>query len=108
MNRFEQDKPRFISKIIYVLPMAAFLLLFVLFLQGINVVNEATMTKQKENLETALSRSITQCYAVEGVYPPSLDYVINHYGVLYDEETFQIDYEYTESNLRPEVKVRRI
>lgn len=108
MNRFEQDKPHFISKVIYLLPVIAFLLFFILFLRGIDTVNDVTRAKQKENLETALSRSITQCYAVEGVYPPSLDYLINHYGLLYDEETFLIDYEYTGSNLRPEVRIRRI
>lgn len=108
MNRFEQNRARsFNRKLIFLLPIGAFILIFVLFLQGINAVNETTLSKQKESLETALSRSISQCYAVEGVYPPSLEYIVNHYGLLYDEDIFLIDYEYYGSNLLPEVTVLR-
>jgi len=50
---------------------------------------------------------ISQCYAVEGCYPPSLEYLEQHYGLLYDEDSFFIDYEYYGSNLLPEVTVLR-
>lgn len=82
-------------------------MLFVLFLQGIGSVSESTLSKQQESLETALERSISQCYAVEGSYPPSLEYLKQHYGLLYDEDSFFIDYEYYGSNLLPEVTVLR-
>lgn len=108
MNRFEQNRAKsFSRKLMFLLPIGAFILLFALFLQGINAVNDTTLSKQKESLETALSRSISQCYAVEGVYPPSLDYIINHYGLLYNEDIFLINYEYYGSNLLPEVTVLR-
>ena len=94
-------------KLIYLLPVLAFLILFVLFIQGIGSVNESTLNKQQESLETALERSISQCYAVEGSYPPSLEYLEQHYGLLYDEDSFFIDYEYYGSNLQPEVTVLR-
>ena len=94
-------------KLIYLLPVLAFLILFVLFIQGIGSVNESTLNKQQESLETALERSISQCYAVEGSYPPSLEYLEQHYGLLYDEDSFFIDYEYYGSNLLPEVTVLR-
>ena len=85
-------------KLVYLLPILAFLVLFVLFLQGIGSVSESTLTKQQESLETALGRSISQCYAVEGCYPPSLEY---------DKNSFFVDYEYYGSNLLPEVTVLR-
>lgn len=107
MNRFEQKKMSFGRKLIYLLPVLAFLLLFILFLQGISSVSESTLNKQQESLETALERSISQCYAVEGCYPPSLEYLKAHYGLLYDEDSFLIDYEYYGSNLLPEVTVLR-
>ena len=107
MNRFEQKKMSFGRKLIYLLPVLAFLLLFILFLQGISSVSESTLNKQQESLETALERSISQCYAVEGCYPPSLEYLKTHYGLLYDEDSFLIDYEYYGSNLLPEVTVLR-
>ena len=107
MNRFEQKSMSFGRKLIYLLPVLAFLVLFVLFIQGIGSVNDSTLNKQQESLETALERSISQCYAVEGSYPPSLEYLEQHYGLLYDEDSFFIDYEYYGSNLLPEVTVLR-
>ena len=107
MNRFEQKNRSLWQKLIYLLPILAFIVLFVLFLQGIGSVSESTLSKQQESLETALERSISQCYAVEGSYPPSLEYLKQHYGLLYDEDSFFIDYEYYGSNLPPEVTVLR-
>lgn len=107
MNRFEQKHISFGRRLIYLLPVLAFLVLFVLFIRGIGSVSESTLAKQQESLETALERSISQCYAVEGSYPPSLEYLKQHYGLLYDEDSFLIDYEYYGSNLLPEVTVLR-
>ena len=107
MNRFEQKSMSFGRKLVYLLPILAFLVLFVLFLQGIGSVSESTLTKQQESLETALGRSISQCYAVEGCYPPSLEYLEQHYGLLYDKNRIFVDYEYYGSNLLPEVTVLR-
>ena len=53
MNRFEQKSMSFGRKLIYLLPVLAFLILFVLFIQGIGSVNESTLNKQQESLETA-------------------------------------------------------
>lgn len=107
MNRFEQTRPPVRRTIAFLLPIAAFLLLLVLFLQGIRSVNDTTLAKQQESLETALNRSISQCYAVEGVYPPSLEYLVSHYGLTYDADTFLVDYEYYGGNLLPDVTVLR-
>ena len=107
MNRFEQKSISLGRRLIYLLPILAFLVLFVLFVRGIGSVSESTLSKQQESLETALERSISQCYAVEGSYPPSLEYLKQHYGLLYDEDSFFIDYEYYGSNLLPEVTVLR-
>ena len=107
MNRFEQKHISFGRRLLFLLPVLAFLILFVLFLQGIGSVSESTLSKQQESLETALERSISQCYAVEGSYPPSLEYLEQHYGLLYDEDSFFVDYEYYGSNLLPEVTVLR-
>lgn len=107
MNRFEQSKPHFRQRIGIWLPVGAFILLFIFFLRGVNAVSDTTLAKQQESLETAISRSISQCYAVEGVYPPSLDYLVEHYGLLYDEDVFLVDYDYYGSNLLPDVTVLR-
>lgn len=108
MNRFEQTRrPVKRPFLIALFPVAAFAIMLILFLGGIQSVSATTLSKQKESLETALSRSIAQCYAVEGTYPPTLDYLIEHYGLTYDSATFLVDYEYYGSNLLPDVTVLR-
>ena len=73
MNRFEQKSMSLGRKLIYLLPILAFVILFVLFLRGIGSVSESTLSKQQESLETALERSISQCYAVEGCWSSITD-----------------------------------
>lgn len=104
MNRFE--KPSIGKKIKRIsLPAVGFIILFVIFLKGIASVSDTTLDKQKESLTTALNRSITQCYAVEGTYPPSLSYIENHYGLTYDHDTFFVDYQIFGANIYPTVTV---
>ena len=52
MNRFEQKSMSLGRKLIYLLPILAFVILFVLFLRGIGSVSESTLSKQQESLET--------------------------------------------------------
>lgn len=104
-NRFERNRTFPFAKFIVLLPLIAFLLLFVLFYSGIQSVSETTMEKQRESLETALMRSISQCYAVEGAYPPNLDYIVEHYGLIYDDSLFYIDYQPIGSNIMPDVTI---
>lgn len=106
-NRFEQSSPGIGHRLSFLLSVAAFLILLLLFLGGIRSVSDTTAAKQLESLQTALSRSIAQCYAVEGMYPPDLQYLKDHYGLTYDETKFLVDYEAYGSNLMPEVTVLR-
>ena len=57
--------------------------------------------EQKEALESALERDITTCYALEGQFPPDLQYLRDHYGLAYDEDLFYVDYRPHGSNIRP-------
>ena len=107
MNRFEQTRIPFNRIFSFLYPLITFILLLALFLGGIRSLNKTSYEKHQESLENALNRSISQCYAVEGVYPPSLEYIISHYGLVYNEDMFIIDYNYYGGNLLPEVNVIR-
>lgn len=67
--------------------------------------SESNTAKGHGTLERALNRSITQCYALEGTYPPNLKYLTDHYGLTYDNNYYYIDYNYIGSNLRPDVTI---
>lgn len=104
-NRFDQNKINPFAGLVYLLPLLGFIALFILFYRGITSVSDTTAAKQMESLENALNRSITQCYAVEGAYPPSLEYIKEHYGLIYDEELFYVDYQPIGSNIMPDVTI---
>lgn len=104
-NRFSNKKTFTNSRRTTFLSLFIFCAILGCFLLGVNSVSNTTFAKQQESLETALSRSIAQCYAVEGMYPPNLDYLKKHYGLSYDENIFLVDYQPIGSNIAPEVTV---
>ena len=58
-----------------------------------------------QQLEEALRKAAVACYAAEGIYPPTLDYLVQHYGVQIDEERYTVYYEVFAENLMPEITV---
>lgn len=82
-----------------------FLGLIALFVYGISNISNTTTEKQEESLKNALNRDIVHCYCVEGTYPPSLAYLVEHYGLTYDEDLFYIDYVAYGSNIIPDVTI---
>ena len=61
--------------------------------------------KGKEQLETALRRSVMACYAAEGVYPPGVDYLKEHYGLIINDDKYSVHYDAFAENLMPEITV---
>ena len=49
--------------------------------------------------------SALQCYVVEGVYPPSLEYLEENYGLVLNHQDYYIHYDIFAENLAPEVIV---
>ncbi len=56
-------------------------------------------------IEEAVQRAALQCYAVEGIYPPDLEYLQDNYGLSVNTEDFIVVYEAFASNLPPTVMV---
>ena len=56
-------------------------------------------------IQEAVQRSALQCYVVEGVYPPNLEYLQDNYGLQVNTEDFYVTYEAFASNLPPTVRV---
>lgn len=104
MARFQYKKKTHIYRK-FILSFCGFLLIIVIFYQGIQSLSSSTRRRQKESLENALTRSITYCYTVEGAYPESLDYLKRNYGLMYDEDLFFVDYRIVGSNILPDVTI---
>jgi len=56
-------------------------------------------------LEQVLRRTAVACYAVEGVYPPDVAYMREHYGLTYDESRYVVHYNLIASNFMPDITV---
>ena len=52
-----------------------------------------------------MRRAAVACYAAEGIYPPTLEYLEEHYGVQVDRERYTVVYDVFASNLMPDVTV---
>lgn len=61
--------------------------------------------RQEETLANALERDIMHCYALEGFYPPSLSYIEQHYGLVYDKDKYIVDYRPVANNIYPNIAI---
>lgn len=63
----------------------------------------------RESSRTAIRdtvlRCAAECYAAEGAYPDSLDYLENNYGLIVNHDKFIVAYEVYASNQLPYVQV---
>ena len=56
-------------------------------------------------IRDAISSGARQCYAVEGIYPPTLEYLQDNYGLQVNTRDFYIRYDIFASNIAPEITV---
>ena len=86
--------------------MAALILAMLLwFFTAVGNLSQGSGEKGRQQLEDALRRAAVACYAAEGVYPPTMDYLTEHYGVQIEEEKYIVFYEIFASNLMPDITV---
>ncbi|MCR4739832.1 MAG: hypothetical protein K5886_06175 [Lachnospiraceae bacterium] len=105
MNRF--SKPDLAKRIFTSanLSILIFLLIIGLFVAGVNMISNTSVNNERSMLENAINKDIVHCYAIEGIYPPSLKYIEDHYGLTYDHEKYLISYESIGSNIMPTVMI---
>lgn len=72
---------------------------------GTSFVSSKTDEQEIQTLHRAVSRGIVHCYAIEGSYPESLQYLKDNYGLTYDEEKYFIDYQVQGSNILPDITI---
>lgn len=88
----------------FMLLLALSLMLFWIFLFFAMAGNLGASTRKDQALflRNALEHAITSCYALEGMYPPDLQYMKDHYGLTYNESLFHVSYQPVAANIRPE------
>lgn len=98
-------KKLFTKKLSYLCFPVIAILILALFLTALSNINKETHIEDKLQLEKAISNAAVSCYAIEGAYPPSIDYLVENYGVQINTERFTVKYELFASNLMPDITV---
>jgi hypothetical protein len=96
-------KRRFSLGPVLVLPLAIAAVL--MFTTAVANLQEGHRSEGKQQLEEAVRRGAVACYAAEGIYPPNLEYLEEHYGVQVDHERYTVAYDVFASNMMPDVTV---
>ena len=77
------------------------------FLSALSNLNDGRGQEDKKQLESALTRAAVACYAVEGAYPPNVQYLEDNYGIQINKTLYTVKYEVIASNLMPDITVMR-
>jgi len=72
---------------------------------AVNNLEKNSDEEKYDILKEALSHNIVQCYAIEGFYPPNIEYLEKNYGLVIDHEKYAISYNVFASNIMPEVDI---
>lgn len=90
----------------------AIVLLMILVLCGVwflvTRLGRSSGTAQTEFVTDAVHNAALTCYAVEGAYPTSLEYLRAHYGLAYDQSRYLVRYDSFGSNLMPDISVTEV
>jgi len=92
----------------YLLPVVIFVLLMGVMISGIVSVTASYETNALNYSTQALTKTVIQCYAFEGHYPTSLEYLVENYGLILDKDRFVYHYQYLGDNILPEMSVFRL
>ena len=80
-------------------------LILAAFLFGVARLDGGSTDVQRQQLEDSIRRACVACYATEGVYPPNLSYLEEHYGLQVDTTRYTVFYDIFAENLMPDITV---
>lgn len=103
-NSLFQKKSRSITG---VLPVFAFFAIVLFFLVCVNTIDKNSRREATIVLKEAVSKAAVQCYAIEGQYPDTVEYLEQQYGLNYNHDKFTVHYEKIGANLMPDIFITR-
>ncbi|RKI63980.1 hypothetical protein D7V91_16915 [bacterium 1xD42-67] len=75
------------------------------FATAVESLDSGRVEEDMRQLEETLRRGCVACYAAEGMYPPDLEYLEEHYGIQIDETRYTVRYSAFAENLMPDITV---
>lgn len=86
-------------------PILLTLAIMVAIMYGLHQTELSSRSEAVRILEEAILRSSIKCYAIEGSYPESIEYIEENYGVHIDRTKYAVFYEVFASNFLPNITV---
>ncbi len=74
-------------------------------LTAVGNVESGHSEESERRVEDTIKKAVVSCYAIEGVYPATLQYVEEYYGLQIDHEKYDVFYEVFADNIMPEITV---
>lgn len=90
------------------LMLAVFAVLFCGIFALVERIGTASNDTETALVHDAVRSAVLTCYAVEGAYPMTLDYLIDRYGLAYNEEAYIVSYDAFATNVMPEIRVLEV
>ncbi len=82
------------------------IVLLIIILVGFQSVDEISNKDDRSTaIEKVIMKAAVQCYALEGSYPPDVDYLTDNYGIIVDKNQYFYFYETNGANIAPNIKV---
>lgn len=89
----------------YILSVLIFAAVLLLFFASVKTMARRTEEDRLNALTSAIRRASVQCYAIENRYPPSVEYLEEHYGIVIDHNRYHVFYDGWASNIMPDITV---
>lgn len=67
--------------------------------------NHGQQAESLKQLDRSIRKATMTCYATEGIYPPTIQYLKDNYGIQIDESRFTVFYEAFAKNMMPDITV---
>lgn len=89
----------------YAVPCVLLAAMLIWFVISVKSADASRSERELTALKNSVENSITMCYAFEGAYPESVEYLVSNYGLIFDNDKYIIHYDVFAPNLRPTVVV---
>ncbi len=86
---------------------AVFATVLSIFITAVTKTQQGAQEQELALVERAVNRAVVSCYAMEGFYPPSIEYLVENYGLDIDFDKYYVHHEAFASNVYPTVWVVR-
>lgn len=85
-----------------------FAVIAVIVVCGTGKASEKYDEEEIQSSEERIRRAAVSCYAIEGRYPESFEYLSENYGVIINENKYAVHYEIFASNIMPEITLTKL